>query len=204
MNTTKIQKNAKWLDTLLKVLQKIILISMIVAVCIFLVVTIINAVDPDYMLGEDRHKIYIGPIAITLAEGHTPNNSSILTHGWILLSLGAISAAVTYYALGCIRNILCSATLGEPFYTTVGKDIRKIGYVSIILGIVENVAGILEAQNVLYNFGVANLIDGSAISDISIDYDLDLNFLILFAVLLLLSYIFEYGAQLQQLSDETL
>ena len=204
MDTAKLQKNAKWIDTLFKVLQKIILITMAVAICIFSILAVANAIDSDFIIGESLHKIHIGPIDITLAEGYTPTDSSILTHGWILLSLGAISAAVTYYALGCIRNILCSATLGEPFYTSVGKDIRKIGYVSIILGIVENVAGILEAQNVLYNFGVANLIDGSAISDRSIDYDLDLNFLILFAVLLLLSYIFEYGAQLQQLSDETL
>lgn len=204
MNTAKLKKNAKRLDTLFKVLQKIILISMIVAVCIFLVLSVANTIDPDYMFGEDSHEIHIGPIDITLAEGYTPDNSSILTHGWILLLLGAISAAVTYYAFGCIRSILQSVARGNPFYASVGKDIRKIGYVCIILGIVENAAGILEAQNVLHNFGIANLINGSAISSMTVNYDLDLTFLILFSVLLLLSYIFEYGAQLQQLSDETL
>ena len=35
-------------------------------------------------------------------------------------------------------------------------------------------------------------------------YTLDLTFVLVFLVLMLMSYIFSYGAQLQELSDETL
>lgn len=204
MNTEKLKKNAKRLDTLFKVLQKIILITMIIGICIFSVLTFANAIDPNVIIGEDFHEIDIGPITITLAGGYTPNNDSILTYGWILLSLGGASAVVTYCALGYIRKILQSVIQENPFYASVGKHIRKIGYVCVALGIVENVAGILETQNLFQNYGLSNLLNSSLISGITVNYQLDFTFLILFFVLLLLSYIFEYGAQLQQLSDETL
>lgn len=204
MNTAKLKKSAKRLDTLFKVLQKIILIAMIVAGCILLVLTVVNAMDPDVLIGKDLHEIAIGPITVTLAEGYTPNNNSILTYGWILLSLGGVSAAAIYYAFGCIRKILQSVMQENPFYASVGKHIRKIGYVCIALGIVENAGGILESYNLLRNYGLRNLLNSSMISNITVNYQLDFTFLILFFVLLLLSYIFEYGTQLQQLSDETL
>lgn len=204
MDTTKLKKNAKRLDTLFKVLQKIILISMVVAVCIFLVLTIANAIDPNVIIGEALHEIDIGPITITLAEGYTPNNNRILTYGWILLSLGGASAAVTYYAFDCIRKILQSVIQENPFYASVGKHIRKIGCVCVALGIVENAAGILETHNHFQNYGLLNLLNSTLISNITVNYQLDFTFIILFFVLYLLSYIFEYGAKLQQLSDETL
>ena len=42
------------------------------------------------------------------------------------------------------------------------------------------------------------------IRSVTVNYTFDLGFVIVFFVLLLMSYIFSYGAQLQQLSDETL
>lgn len=204
MDTAKLKKNAQRLDTLFKVLQKILLIAMVVVVCTFLVLTIANAIDPNVIIGENLHEIDVGLITITLNEGYTPNNGSILTYGWILLSLGGASVAVTYYAFGCIRKILQLIIQETPFYASVGTHIRKVGYVCVALGIVENVAGILETHNLLENYGLSTLLNSTLISDITVNYQLDLTFLILFFVLHLLSYIFEYGAQLQHLSDETL
>ena len=48
------------------------------------------------------------------------------------------------------------------------------------------------------------LVDGKNILAVIPDYRLELGFLIVFFVFLLASYIFRYGAELQQLSDETL
>ncbi len=204
MDTEKLKKNAKGLDTFLKVIQKIILISMIIALGIFLILTVAYYVDTDFMIGETSYEIYVGPITLTLSEESIPSNGSILGHGWILFALGAISAAVTYYSLGCIRRILQPITQGNPFYSAVGKDIRKIGYACIIWGFVENVLEVLEVQNILHNYNLSNMVNGSAISSVTVNYNLDLTFLIIFFVVLLLSYIFEYGVNLQQLSDETL
>lgn len=204
MNTASFMKNASRLDTFLKVVQKLILISMIVALGIFLILTVAYYVDTDFMIGESSYEIYVGPITLTLAEESIPSNGSILGHGWILFVLGAISAAVTYYSLGCIRRVLQPITQGNAFYPTVGKDIRKFGYACIIWGLMENVLEVLEVQNILHNYNLSNLVNGSAISSVTVNYNLDLTFLIIFFVVLLLSYIFEYGVNLQQLSDETL
>lgn len=204
MNTSKFTKIAQRLDTLLKVLQKVSLIGITVALMAFIVLTIANAVDPNVILGEDFHEIDVGPITIILAEGSAPDNNSILIYSWILLLLGGVCAGVIYFAFGCIRKILQPVIQGNPFYPTVGKDIRKIGYVCIVLGIVDNIANITEIHNILANYGLSNLANNGLISKVSVNYNIDLTFIIIFFVVLLLSYIFEYGAQLQQLSDETL
>lgn len=49
-----------------------------------------------------------------------------------------------------------------------------------------------------------SLIVGDKIASCKLDSITDLNFLLVFAVLLLLSYVFRYGEELQQQSDETL
>lgn len=54
------------------------------------------------------------------------------------------------------------------------------------------------------HYQLERLVDGKNILAIIPDYRLELGFLIVFFVFLLASYIFRYGAELQQLSDETL
>ncbi|MBR0445902.1 MAG: DUF2975 domain-containing protein [Oscillospiraceae bacterium] len=204
MNTAKMQKNAKKIDTFLKVIQRILIIAMSVGIVCLALLAIISAIDPAFLIGETQHQIEIGSIVFTLAEGYTPDNASLLTYFGIFLLLGAVCIAGICYAIGCFRRILQSVCQGNPFYPTVGRDIRKIGFVCVGVGIVDNVAKFLEAHNMLQNLGLLALMENGPITHISVVYDFNLTFLIVFFVLLLISYIFEYGVQLQQLSDETL
>ena len=47
-------------------------------------------------------------------------------------------------------------------------------------------------------------INSAFIRSITVNYTFDAGFLLIFAVLMLVSWIFEYGTELQKLSDETL
>mgnify|MGYP003558602748 CR=1 FL=1 len=54
------------------------------------------------------------------------------------------------------------------------------------------------------DFDLEKIISSEAISKIEHNYTLDLGFVLVFAVIMFLSYIFSYGQRLQQESDETL
>jgi len=73
-----------------------------------------------------------------------------------------------------------------------------------VLGVVQNVAGAVETVNAIRNFGLDRLVTGGQIVSVTANFSVDLTFLLVFFLLLLTSYIFRYGAELQKLSDETL
>ena len=202
MNTLKFKKSAKVLDVVLHVLQIIALIAMCVAINMLLIITIVHMVNPDAFAGESLQQIDLGNMTVTLTEKFTPDVTDTLIYGWILLLVGAVNVAGIYYGLHCIRKILKPVAQGNPFYPTVGKDIRKLGVVYIVLGIVENAAGFLAA--LLQQHSVSSLLNSDLVSHVSVNYTIEGTSLVMAFVLFLLSYIFEYGVQLQQLSDETL
>ena len=95
MNEMKMIKTAKGLDTFFKVLQRIIAVCMIVMVVVVGVLTVVNAINPDAVIGEDFHMVDIGPITVELAEELAPDNGAVLTYAWIAVALGLGAAAAT-------------------------------------------------------------------------------------------------------------
>ena len=204
----KLMKIAKRLDTFFKVLQKIIKITMIVMVCVLGVLTVANVVNPNAIIANGFYSVDIGPITIKLAESYSPeDNNMVLAYAWIVVVLAAIAVIAVYYAFGQVRKILQPMSEGSPFHPTVSKNIRKVAYVSIIMGIVANVVSFIETLNVIEMIEKLNLVeyikDGS-IQSITANFNIDMTFLIVFFLLLLMSYIFRYGEELQQQVDETL
>ena len=204
MNTEKLVSTSKKLYTFFKFLRKITLFGMGAAILIMLLITGISLIDPGAVIGESLNTIDIGPLSITIAPEYAPDSRSVLLYSWSLILLGAACAALIYYAFGIILKILEPMTQGQPFAPSVGRHIKKLGYVCLALGAAQNVANILDCWNALHTYKLTELTLGPQITSITATYTVDLTFVILFFVLLLLSHVFQYGAQLQQLSDETL
>lgn len=204
MEQMKMIKTAEKLDKFFKVMQRVTAISMVVVVCVMAVLTVVNITNPAAVIGEDFERVDLGPVTIELAEEYAPDNHTILRYAWIYVALGVVSAAVIWYAFGQARRILRPMKEGDPFRADVCEAIRRIGYVTIVLGVVQNVAGVIETHNAIRHFGLDRLVQGGQIRSVTANYTVDLSFLVAFFVLLLISYIFRYGAELQRLSDETL
>lgn len=204
----KLMKTSKKLDTFFKVLQKIIKITMIVAVCVVVVLTVANFVNPDAVIAEGYYSIDVGSVTINLTEGYsTEDNNMVLSYVWIVMGLAAAAGVAVYYALGQVRKILQPMTEGNPFHPTVSTNIRKIAYVSIVLGVIANVVSFLQSFGAVAMIEKIKLLDyvkEGTIQSITANSQIDLTFLVVFFILLLVSYIFRYGEELQQQVDETL
>ena len=189
----KLMKIAKKLDTFFKVSQRIIKIAMIVAVGVVAVLTVANFVNPDAVIAEGYYSIDVGSVTINLTEGYsTEDNNMVLSYVWIVMGLAAAAGVAVYYALGQVRKILQPMTEGNPFHPTVSTNIRKIAYVSIVLGVIANVVSFLQSFGAVAMIEKIKLLDyvkEGTIQSITANSQIDLTFLVVFFILLLVSYV---------------
>lgn len=175
--------------------------------CVLGVLTVANAVNPDSVIANGFYTVDIGPITIKLTESYSPDdNNMVLAYAWIGSGLAAVAVVAIYYAFGQVRKILQPMAEGNPFHHPVSLNIRKMSYVSIVLGIVANIASFIETFNAVHTINNMNLlehVEDGTIQSITANFNVDLTFLIVFFTLLLVSYIFRYGEELQQQVDET-
>ena len=92
----------------------------------------------------------------------------------------------------------------KPFASVVSTNLGKLARLSINLGILYNIILLSEQIMMVFVYDLPGLLVGETITHVSGMFSIDLTFVVCWAFLLLLSYVFRYGEELQQLSDETL
>ena len=206
MNLEKMKKMAGGLEKFAGVVQKIIVICLIAAVCVTAVLTIANAVKPGIVIGE-MSSVDVGNLTIEVEPEAQPENGEALTLAWIYLALDAVYLAGFWYILKVFRRIMQPMKEGNPFSAAVSKDIRRTGWAAVVMGVIANLVTMLEAAVEMKQI-VPQLEEGAMgnylIRSVTVNYTFDAGFLVVYAILMLAAWIFEYGAELQKLSDETL
>ena len=122
----------------------------------------------------------------------------------LIFLITAIFVFIIYKAVQTIESICTIAMDHTPFDVRVSNHIKNLAKYILAGGIVFN---ILEVCRVLYFKQILNfdlLFNTKYVTQINFDIRLHLSFLVFAALIYLLSYIFRYGQELQQLSDETL
>ena len=175
----------------------------------FLVCTALIAVayvlklDPE-MIGVGYEKFDIGFLELTVAEAYAPDKWLVLLHTAIIL---AVSSRLCYdgrRGVGYIREILQPMKEEKPFTGIVSTNLKKLARLSINLGILGNVIILADQIISVFAYDLPGLLIGEKITHVGGLFEVDLGFIVFWAALTLLSYVFAYGEQLQQLDDETL
>ncbi len=194
---------ARKLDTFIKWSFRFVLGATILCVPILIVTAIILKTDPNYT-NEIMNTFTFGNLEFYVKEDMIPSTnfaiSYILTMGGILL-LCAITSCICFKFL---RNIFKPIIAGEPFHTTIFLNLKKLGGISIIFGLVSGVFSVVESLVLYYGYDLETILVNENITKVVPQFTFELDFIIVAAVIFLLSYIFKYGAQLQQQVDETL
>lgn len=204
MKYQKMVKTAKALDKAFAILQRLIITCAAVVVLIVGAFTVATVVNPDFAIGTKPNAVDIGPVTFTLGEVAMPDNNTVLTYAWIMAVAAVAYIVIMWFLLGVVRRILKPMTEGEPFTPFVSKEIRKLAFFSLAIGVISNVASAIETFAAVHLFDLSNLPQNSLIQSVRANLSFDVTFIVIFFVLLLASYIFQYGQELQQLSDETL
>lgn len=122
----------------------------------------------------------------------------------LIFLITAIFVFIIYKAVQTIESICTIAMDHTPFDVRVANHIKNLAKYILAGGIVFN---ILEVCQVMYFKQIINfdlLFNTKYVTQINFGIRLHLSFLVFAALIYLLSYIFRYGQELQQLSDETL
>ena len=203
MNT--LSSTARKLDKVLEIAH--IVLGAVAIACIVGVALIAAAyifrLDPD-MIGTGYENFDIGFLELTVAKGYAPDK-------WLVLLQAAITLLVSCRLLydgrrgvGYVREILRPMKEEKPFDSIVSTNLGKLARLSINLGILYNIIILSEQVMTVFVYDLPGLLISEKISHVGGLFTVDLTFLVCWAVLLLLSYVFRYGEELQQLSDETL
>lgn len=159
--------------------------------------------DPS-RIGTGYETFDIGFLELTVAEAFAPDKWLILLQAAITLLVGCRLFYDGRRGVGYIREILRPMTEEKPFDSVVSTNLKKLAALSIHLGIFYNIIVLSEQIIAVFVYDLPSLLISEKITHVSGMFHVDLTFLIYWAILLLLSYVFRYGEQLQQLSDETL
>jgi len=196
---------ARKLDKVLEIAHIVfgaLAIACIVGVALIAVAYVLK-LDPG-MIGTGYENFDIGFLELTVAESYAPDKWMILLQAAITL---AVSCRLMYDArrgVGYIREILDPMKEEKPFDSIVSTNLKKLARLSINLGIFYNMIVLSEQILTVFVYDLPGLLISDKITHVGGMFQVDLTFLIYWAILLLLSYVFRYGEELQQLSDETI
>ena len=158
--------------------------------------------DPD-QIGSNYESFHIGFLELRLADAYAPDKWLVLLHSALTLLVSCRLAYDSRRGVGYIREILVPMKDGTPFQRIVSTNLKKLARLSITLGILYNIILLSEQLITVFVYNLPGLLLSEKIVHIGSLFQVDLNFLFYWAILLLLSYVFRYGEDLQQLSDET-
>ena len=200
-----LSNTAKKLDKVFNIAH--IVLGALAIACIVLVALIgvayILKLDPE-MIGTNYENFDIGFLELTIAEAYAPGKWLVLLHAAIIL---AVSCRLCYdgrKGVGYVREILQPMIEEKPFASIVSTNLKKLARLSINLGILGNIIILADQIISVFVYDLPALLISEKITHVGGMFKVDLSFVVYWAILMLLSYVFSYGEQLQQLDDETL
>jgi len=154
------------------------------------------------MFNEKNTKITLGNFEVTVFQGFSIEQMKLLLAVALvnIIILGAFGC----FVIIVLKRIFHPMAQGKPFDSSVSQALRKLAWAVLFYGIIST--GLDMITNIVYyrTFNVASLFDSSVVSACTMTIKSDYGFVVWFVLILLLSHIFKYGEELQQLSDETL
>lgn len=204
MTDIKMNKTAKTLDTFVKIFQIIAIIGIVMSLVGAAVMGVCLLLDvPTEQLMDVNSTITLDNMTLTLSEDFSIALEKTFAVGMGTMCVMAVYMAILHYFMKVLRDIFAPMKEGKPFHDSVSLNLKKLGYGGIAMFVMEAVASLVGGFLTMTVYPIQEML-GSAVTHIDYSVEVNMAYLFLAAICFLLSYIFKYGTQLQQLSDETL
>ena len=92
----------------------------------------------------------------------------------------------------------------EPFHETLAINLKRLAWLVLIDGLLKEGYELINSIFIRRYIDWNTLFYNEYITGVQIDYTFNTTFIIFAIALYMLSHVFKYGQELQQLSDETL
>lgn len=204
MNKKKMITTAKNLDILANILGKVVGILGVFGIFAFTLFFIFGnkLIENGFLMNSLT--LDFDFIKFHLSENFILNTERFKLYLVLLMIPGEITCFAVYYISTLIRKILAPMKTGRPFEIGAAENLKKIGWIILVKGIVEEAFSIAAQMLSVKVYGLDEFFTSPSIERTEFIYTYDINFVLVACAIFLLSYIFKYGQQLQQESDETL
>ena len=189
----------KKMCSVLKVVRQVCLISFALTIGLSLF----------YAFNKDVYNTLFGNIRIDYLQLMFKDDTALQKDTmsmWLplILLITAIFIFIIYKSIQTIESI-CTITMDHtPFDVRVSNHIKSLAKYILAGGIVFNILEVCRVMQFKQTINFDLLFNTKYVTQIKFDIRIEFSFLIFAALIYLLSYIFRYGQELQQLSDETL
>ena len=201
MENKKMKKVASTLDTIVKVVGRIIFSAGIVCG----VMAILVAIFGEKMFAKGGElSLNFGFLQLYATEALEINNNFMNAYVIMGLVTVMIIGIAVYIASKMAHSVLEPMKNGRPFENEISTQIRKLAWVVLGCGAFIEMAKMVQGIILTKAFDLENIVNPALISKVELNYTIDFGFVFVFVCIMFLSYIFSYGQKLQQESDETL
>ncbi len=201
----EMKKTAGILEKVFKVLRIMLdigLVACLVALGI-LAAGLIFGLEAE-QIGTFSRSVELGFAELRFAEAYAPDQRAILLFAAAEVLMTLLYLGAGRIAVRCVQEILNPMAKGEPFAGLVSGKLKQLATLTLVLGLAAEGIRMVEQTVTANMMDLQSLLLSEKIAGVSLNYEMDLTFLLVFAALRLLSYVFRYGEELQKLSDETL
>lgn len=197
----KLVKASRVIDIIVKISRGICIGVAIACVILLVIGLMIPASEYERFIRTSDMTIDLGPVRLQLTRPMEPGGS-VRTFILGILAAGAPALVLAAWCMHLLHKVLLPMSEGRPFDGTVSRTLRRLGWATLItaaaMAALETVCVTLEVGlydlNELFAPGlVSGCTVGFTIGDLAAP-----------VLILLLSYVFRYGEELQRQSDETL
>ena len=197
-----LKKWAKNIDSFVKIIMYWSVLSSFVILLFGIVILSDISLDPEAV--RKYTMLAFGGIKIGITPEYAP--SAFFSNATIFMGLlmGMIMNVGMFFATKIIRKTLQPMKEGLPFDVSVSKNMRHLGTLILIGGGSVSVIEVVHSWIVYNGYQVSELFRPERVDEVELTLKMDWKFLAVAAVVFLMSYIFQYGTELQKLSDETL
>ena len=200
MSEKKMITTAKNFDTIAKICKSIF--EAVAVVCAVFAILIL--IFGEKMFDGGNLTLNMGYVKIHLSDEIQPSTDPYRAFFTTLLAAGSVVFFMISYGIKQFREILAPMKEGHPFEVSVPRKLRNIAWITLACGCVFNIVSFVACIITTNIYPMEHIFSSPAIKNVEIAYTMDFNFVLVFCIVMFLSYIFDYGQKLQQESDETL
>jgi len=198
-------KYARIIGKILAVLRVVVIVvSALVGVALVVGVGLAQTVVDSFNRSPNGSWRFVsGVLQLTISPSATSLTAPSLRWTFALLFVAlALVVALVLRLIRLLADMMAEMQSGRPFSPSMTQKVRHLAWVILVYAFVTPLVPMIPA-----GFMIGSLrLPGDLPSNIQIGYQYNVNSLALVAglAILLLSLVFDYGARLQQESDETL
>lgn len=198
----KLMKTSKTVDNILMIAYKLMQVAGIILLVSIGICIVAQFVDKLPM--AELTSVSVSDVELIFKEPMLIESSKAVIEMVVTLVVALLVIGITCYMIKLLRKVLAPMMVGQPFDGTVSKNIKKLGIAVIVNGLAIDLVESVMSSMAFYMYDIAELILSDNVSKIMVNSEISLDSILVGVMVIMLSYVFRYGEQLQQQADETL